>query len=121
MHHACPATRQALRRRVAAAFHEHDANALAGLMLWQGYRDGEALREVARLRQAMQRPLLGVVDATGPPSPSSAPVAPVAGAAAVPAPDLGALTVTLGGVQSESGAPLRFDIAARAGCLWLRP
>lgn len=119
--HACPATRGDLRRRVAAAFGERDANALAGLMLWDGYVDNDAVREVARLQQAMQRPFLGVVDATGPPSPASATVIAPASASSSPAADHGALVVHLGGVRPDPGAFLRFAIKARAGCLWLRP
>jgi hypothetical protein len=122
MRHSCTATRGALRRRVAAAFHDRDPNALAGLMLWQDYGDSEALREVAQLQKAMQRPLLGVVDANGPPPSASAPAPPPpSSSVTTPPPDLGTLVVQLGGVQPDPGTTLRFAIEARAGCLWLHP
>jgi hypothetical protein len=121
--HACPATRKALRERVAAAFARHDANALAGLMLWQGYTDVEALRTLARLKQRMRQPLLEVTDAgrdtTGMSGPTPAPaVAESSGSPVIPEGDL---LVHLGGVQDTPEATLRFAVLARAGCLWLHP
>lgn len=119
---SCPTTREALRRQVAIAFNEHDANALAGLMLWEGYGDSEALHEVARLQKAMRRPLLGVVDATGPPPPASLPAPAAAGSvSATPVPELGALVVHLGGLKPDPDASLLFSIESRAACLWLLP
>lgn len=117
--HGCPATRKALRERVAAAFDRRDANALAGLMLWRGYTDLEAVREMAQLKRQMRQPLLDVADggtdstaATGP---------PVAPAATAPVPQEPDLLVHLGGVQGTPAPPLRFTVLARAGCLWLHP
>lgn len=115
--HACPATREALRQQVAAAFGTHDANALAGLMLWHGFTSTDAVREIAWFMKQMQRPLLDVSDST------LAPTAPVpAYDSSRPMPPLqAAMTVTLGGAGTKGQAPLRFTIAARAGCLWLLP
>lgn len=121
--HACPATREALRQRVADAFARHDANALAGLMLWQGYADIDAVREVARLKRLMRRPLLDVADTdladtstTGSTSP------PAVSGPSVPQPRVtGELWVRLSGVPDGDDSPLRFTVEARAGCLWLRP
>jgi hypothetical protein len=121
--HACPATRKALRERVAKAFARQDANALAGLMLWQGWTDIEAVREVARLKRRMRQPLLDVADAgpdaAGMTGASDAP-ATASTRPAILGPEPG-LLVHLGGVQEASTPPLRFTVAVRAGCLWLRP
>ncbi len=121
--HACPTTRKALRQRVAATFARHDANALAGLMLWQGWTDTEAVREVARLKRLMRQPLLDVADA-GPDTAAmtGAPDAPAA-AATSPVPQVPepGLLVHLGGVQGAPTPPLRYSVEALAGCLWLRP
>jgi hypothetical protein len=122
-HPSCPTTPKALRERVSEAFTRRDPNALAGLMLWDGYRDVDAVREVTRLKRLMRRPLLDVAvtgedapasSATGipPPAASSHAYAPVAQAE---------LLVRLGGVQVESDGPLHFALERRAGCLWLRP
>ncbi|GAB3025279.1 hypothetical protein GCM10027285_04000 [Oleiagrimonas citrea] len=122
--HACPATREALRQRVAAAFAAHDANALAGLMLWEGYDDREAVREIAQMRARMRQPLLGVTDDGAPPpaSTSQAPVTVDAPSSTTAAPSSAAeLNVHLGGVAAQEAGPLRFRVLFRAGCYWLQP
>ncbi|KGI77120.1 DUF4124 domain-containing protein [Oleiagrimonas soli] len=125
--HACPATREALRQRVAAAFVAHDANALAGLMLWQGYGDVEAVQEVARMHRLMQHPLLNVTDGADTSPPSAQPLS-----AMPPVPDADVdttidvmpdddLEVHLGGVEARESGPVRFQVVTRAGCYWLLP
>jgi hypothetical protein len=123
--HACSATRKALRQRVASAFTRHDANALAGLMLWQGYTDAGALREVAHFQQLMRRPLLEVTD-DSPADSASVPATPLPWPAQtsstnVPALPRASLEVHLGGVQPDNPGPLHFDVIFSAGCFWLLP
>ncbi len=123
--HACPASRAALREHVAHAFVQHDANALAGLMLWDDYTDADAQQRLAQFKRWMRHPLLGVGDdgptqapvpAVAPSLATSAPRRPPPGAPAQPD-----LLVRIGGMQGSTGGTLRFAVTARAGCFWLHP
>jgi hypothetical protein len=118
-HHDCPATRKALRTRVADAFDTHNANALAGLMLWHGFSGREAVRRIRWFRKLMRRPLLDVVDGDTPYPPVPAyPATSSTSAEPVPEADM---RIALGGAGTAGTAPLGFAVADRAGCLWLRP
>ncbi|HEX7339042.1 MAG TPA: DUF4124 domain-containing protein, partial [Rhodanobacteraceae bacterium] len=59
----CPRDRHALRERIAAAFRHHDANALAGLMLWRGYDARDAMATLDRLARLVALPFQGFADA----------------------------------------------------------
>lgn len=126
----CPMTPAALKTRVAAAFNAGDANALAGLMLWQGYGRSAAVAGMRRLQSLVREPLVGFGDAadtddagtpTLPTSPPFADNADTASNASEGNDDANTLTLRLGGVDDGSGNQASFGIVPRAGCLWLQP
>jgi len=120
----CASTLGELRQSVIDAFANHDANRLAGLMLWNGYGHGAAVTDIRALSALMQQPLLDLGPAPpGPPAPaadnSADPLASVA--PPVPPPVSDQLVLHTAG-NDGSGVPheLRFGIVRHAGCLWLR-
>ena len=104
--HRCAATTTALRRRVIDAFAAHDPNKLAGLMLWRGYGDRSAVGDLRALTQLVRQPLLSIHFDDEPANGTTIPAAP---------PLASALRL-----RTESGDYASFDVAHRAGCLWLR-
>lgn len=116
----CAADTRQLERVVVQAFAEHDANRLAGVMLWGGYGQPAAVADIRALQRAMREPLLGL--STEPPSGADTEMAgasstAAAGDASVPT----ALVVdTRAGDGTEEPHALRFEVVSRAGCLWLR-
>lgn len=129
----CPATPAALKARVAAAFNAGDANALAGLMLWQGYGRSAAVAGMRRLHSLVREPLVGFGDAadtddastptlpTWPPFADNADTSGNASDGNDGNDDADTLTLRLGGVDDGSGRQASFGIVPRAGCLWLQP
>ncbi len=125
----CPLDRQALRMRVVAAFRRHNANALAGLMLWRGYGAAAADTIVQQLAQLMHAPFLGLAgfDTTGPPAaPATAslpawwppPLLPAHTASVTTPANTNTLDVRLG----HPAPPLvQFEVTRRDGCVWLEP
>lgn len=120
----CPRDRKALENRVADAFRTHDANALAGLMLWRGYSEFGAVHTVHDLADLMQWPFLGFAN-TSPATARSAPAIPglppllpatAQSTALSPQPDV--LVIRLGHPEQPD---ISFVIMQRAGCLWLQP
>jgi len=124
----CAADLGQLRQNVIAAFANHDANRLAGLMLWDGDGRAAALADIHALGEWVRQPLLGL-DA-----PSD--IAPSGSTALPPAPvdsSTAALVASPAGVQPpvgdqlvlhtasiDSHNELRFKVVQRSGCLWLR-
>jgi hypothetical protein len=117
----CATSLAALRQSVIDAFAQHDANRLAGLMLWSGYGRGAAVADIRSLTTMMRRPLLDL----GPPdepapadsvdaslAPDTVPVAPES--------DRQLVLHTAGSDSDGSPHELRFSIVRRSGCLWLR-
>jgi hypothetical protein len=118
----CAATRDELRQSVIDAFANHDANRLAGLMLWNGYGHGDAVADIRALGALVKQPLLGLGPSRDPPlAGSDSGSDPLASAASAPAPASNQLVLQMAG-NDGSGDPreLRFDIVRHAGCLWLR-
>ncbi|HET8554443.1 MAG TPA: hypothetical protein VFL78_06415 [Rhodanobacteraceae bacterium] len=120
----CPRDRKALQKRVADAFRTHDANALAGLMLWRGYSKFGAIHTVHDLAGLMQWPFLGFADAS-PASersvlniPGLPPLMPAPAQSATAALPSDVLTIHLGRPQQPN---VTFAVTTRAGCLWLQP
>jgi hypothetical protein len=119
----CAVTLAELRQSVINAFANHDANRLAGLMLWSGYGHGAAVADIRELGALMKQPLLdlgpsrdsppaGAGSVADPFTPATPPVSP---------PVSDQLVLHTAGTDG-SGSPheLRFDIVRHAGCLWLR-
>jgi hypothetical protein len=120
----CAADVAELRKSVIDAFASHDANRLAGLMLWGGYGRGAAVADIRSLAATMRHPLLDLGPADEPDEPAQASSAtdPLASAAIPDAPaPARQLVLHVGGSDSD-GSPheLHFDIVRRSGCLWLR-
>jgi len=128
----CAANLGELKQSVIEAFASHDANRMAGLMLWNGYGHAAAVADIRALHAQMRQPLLdlGPTDA---PAPASSDLAPPAAAdssadpfAAVPTPPAPPpvsdqlVLHTAGNDGSGSPHELRFNIVRHAGCLWLR-
>ncbi|TAL83339.1 MAG: DUF4124 domain-containing protein [Rhodanobacter sp.] len=122
----CPANRQALQQGVIVAFADHDANRLAGLMLWNGVGRDAAVADVRSLATLMQQPLLGFGPATDQEvaSPSSSlpggTADPAPPAPAGPPPPVKQLIVRTAGHDDETAPAIYFNIVQQAGCLWLR-
>jgi hypothetical protein len=57
---ACPATLDALRDAIAAAFARRDANAIAGIVRWDGVGGGAARERMRDLAALIASPLLGI-------------------------------------------------------------
>ena len=118
----CAASFNQLRQSVIDAFANHNANRMAGLMLWGGYGSGAAVADIRALSALMQQPLL---DAGPPENPDTAPTSSVDSPTAGTSPDAAAagneLVLHLAG-NDGSGNPreLRYGIVRRSGCLWLR-
>lgn len=126
----CAANLGELRQSVIDAFASHDANRLAGLMLWGGYGRGAAIADIRSLGSLMKQPLLDISPADDPassassaakPAPAGSMADPFDPAPAVATPSGNQLVLHTAG-NDGSGDPreLRFDIVRRAGCLWLR-
>ncbi len=117
----CAGTFNELRQSVIDAFANHNANRLAGLMLWNGYASWTAVADIRALSVLMQQPLLDA----GPPdsaavSPSDSPDGTSGDGSTQNAPAAGQLVLHLAGIDG-SGNPreLRYSIVHRYGCLWL--
>ncbi len=59
---ACPASRNELRERIAAAIARNDPNALAGLLRWRGVGANAAASRLRTLRELAGQPLLALDD-----------------------------------------------------------
>jgi hypothetical protein len=105
----CPASEDALRDLVADAFTRRDANALAGVMRWEGVGGAVALQRMRELTELTERPLLGIDidrgagDVTAADSPS--------GAAAM-------ITVHTSSLSGGAGE-YAFRLMPAGGCYWL--
>lgn len=110
----CAASPAALRQHVIDAFAARDPNRLAGLMLWRGYGSHAAVGDIRTLDTLVRAPLIGIhlgdeEETEAAPATSAPPSAQTV--------DARSLQVRTGGA---GGRRARFEIARRAGCLWLR-
>ncbi len=117
----CAGSFNELRQSVIDAFANHNANRLAGLMLWNGYASSTAIADIRALSVLMQLPLLDA----GPPDSAAASRSDNSDAGSgddsPPEPAAaGQLVLHLAGTDS-SGNPreMRYGIVHRYGCLWL--
>jgi hypothetical protein len=118
----CAATLGELRKSVIDAFANHDANRMAGLMLWNGYGHGAAVADIGVLNALMKRPLLDLGPSRdSPPAGADSSADPFTPATPASPPVSDQLVLRTAGTDG-SGSPheLRFDIVRHAGCLWLR-
>ncbi|HEY8681752.1 MAG TPA: DUF4124 domain-containing protein, partial [Rhodanobacter sp.] len=80
----CAASLGQLRQSVIDAFAHHDANRLAGLMLWNGYGRGAAVADIRSLGVLMRQPLLDLGAGDDPDADGSAPMPATSGSSAEP-------------------------------------
>jgi len=104
----CPASTEALRTLLADALARRDANAIAGVLRWDGVGGGEARQRLRELADLAAQPLLGV-DMNGD---EAAPGAPTDSTAAT-------LTVRTGSSESGGTREHEFRIRVNGGCHWL--
>lgn len=124
----CAASVGSLRQSVIKAFARHDANRLAGLILWEGYNQGSATGELRSLNQLMKESLLDI-KIPGTSATNQGPTAaqslggimldPFA-TAATPATGSDGNQLVLQTAGNDGSQEWRFDLVRRAGCLWLR-
>lgn len=105
----CAADVDQLRQATIDAFANGDANRLAGLMLWAGYREHAAVADIRNLAELMRRPLVDI-EVSGGQMPGDPAVADGASQALI-------VHTT---ADDGSTAETRFAIELGAGCLWLR-
>lgn len=103
----CPASEDALRDIVAAAFDRHDANGLAGILRWDGVGGGAARSRLRDLADLAARPLLGIDIETG-----------VGGAPDEPVP-AAVLAIHIDERDGGGGEERDFAIVFEGGCYWL--
>jgi len=105
----CAASTDALRTLIADALARRDANAIAGILRWDGVGGGEARERLRELAELAARPLLGVdMDSDGDAKPDD------------PAPpEPGTLMVRTGSSDEGGTREHAFRISARGGCYWL--
>ncbi|HWU76529.1 MAG TPA: DUF4124 domain-containing protein [Rhodanobacter sp.] len=122
----CAADPAALRQSVIDAFARHDANRLAGLMLWDDYGERAAVSDIRLLGELVSQPLLGLdMPGQSPGGPDETTSSTDAGSILPfpedsqrsPVTENTQLILHLGG---DGINDRRFDVVARAGCLWLR-
>jgi len=103
----CPSSPDALRNVVADALARRDANALAGLMRWEGVGGGEARQRLRELSDLSRQPLLGIdfdSESGDVAAPESAP---------------SSLRVRTGSGDSGGVREHEFHVTATNGCYWL--
>ncbi len=131
----CAASVPELRQSVIDAFGRHDANRLAGLMLWAGYGREAVVADIRSLSELMQRPLLDVGEASEDTAPAPAQSSDMgnlersmdsAGVSTPPSapspPPADRQIVVRTAANDGSGVPheTHFAVVRRSGCLWLR-
>jgi hypothetical protein len=105
----CPASTDALRTLIAQALARRDANAIAGVLRWDGVGGAEARRRLRELSELATRPLLGIDVDGGDEAAAGEP------AASLPA----ALTVRTGSGDDGGTREHEFRISTSGGCYWL--
>ena len=120
----CAADRSELQRSIAEAFANHDANRLAGLMLWQGYGHAAVVADIRSLDNMVHRTLLdfGYPDRAGSADDSFADTSDDPFAQEPPIAEVAPSNEMVLHTRARSGATreARFTIVRRSGCLWLQ-
>lgn len=126
----CAASVGKLRQSIIEAFARHDANRLAGLILWDGYSEDSVTGDIQSLNKLVKEALLdinvpGTAGTNSGPAPAQSlggieldPFDPATPTAPAPAPDGNRLLLHTAG--NDGSQERRFDLVRRAGCLWLR-
>ena len=130
----CAADVAALKGAVIAAFADHDANRMAGLMLWGGYGHGAVVADIQALQRIMREPLLDLGPAgqsatdhatsddvhTAESEPFGAAVSAASSTAGAPATNNTLVLHTSASDGRGQLRELRFTVVRRSGCVWLR-
>lgn len=98
---SCATSAEEIERRLRAAIARHDANAISGLMRWQGYGSAGIGARMLRLRELAAEPLLDLLS-TGDIGTSSA-----------------GLRLRVGGTGGRELQEENFSLISDGGCFWL--
>jgi hypothetical protein len=119
----CPSSVETLRALIAEALARRDANAIAGVMRWDGVGGAAARQRMREIAELAARPMLGI-DTMG--GDLYVPVrtisdAPERDEAPPPAPEPSATTLTVrtGGSEDGGSREHEFGIVHSDGCYWL--
>ncbi len=110
----CPASREALRERIASAIGRRDPNALAALLRWDGIGARSASGYLRMLRALAERPLLAIDE-----NPAAGTQFDTDAASARTSPASDDLRVRTGGGDSSGVREQTFGVDMRDGCYWL--
>ena len=114
----CPASVETLRTLIAEALARRDANAIAGVMRWDGVGGAAARQRMREITELAARPMLGI-DASGRRGPvQAAPDAPEDAEIVQPAPPT-TLLVRTGSSEDGGSREHEFGIIHSEGCYWL--
>jgi len=119
----CPASVETLRALIAEALARRDANAIAGVMRWDGVGGAAARQRMQEIAELAARPMLGI-DTMGGDMSGGAPAigsAPESDEAPLPVPEPSATTLTVRTGSGEDGGSREheFGIVHSDGCYWL--
>ncbi|MGH8171786.1 MAG: DUF4124 domain-containing protein [Rhodanobacteraceae bacterium] len=119
----CPASVETLRTLISEALARRDANAIAGVMRWDGVGGAAARQRMKDIAELAERPMLGIDTSGGEISPDAlSPAAPVEGdepAQRAPESSATILTVRTGGSEDGGSREHEFGIVRSEGCYWL--
>lgn len=121
----CATSPEQLRDRVARAFRQHDAIALSGLFLWQGYGSAAAASGLRELATRVREPLLELrIESTlpawpGPTLRDDRDAEPFAAQRLRIDEPLELLVVTSSGANNTFTNEFRIALTNRSGCWWL--
>jgi hypothetical protein len=119
----CPASVETLRALIAEALARRDANAIAGVMRWDGVGGAAARQRMREIAELAARPMLGI-DTMGGDMPGEVPAGsdvPESDEPLRPAPETSATTLTVRTGSSEDGGSREheFSVVHSDGCYWL--
>jgi hypothetical protein len=119
----CPASVETLRTLIAEALARRDANAIAGVMRWDGVGGAAARQRMQEIAELAARPMLGI-DTMGGELSGEVPVGsdvPENDEPPQPVPETSATTLTVRTGSSEDGGSREheFGVVHSDGCYWL--
>jgi hypothetical protein len=115
----CPASVETLRSLIADALARRDANAIAGMMRWNGVGGAAARQRMREIAELAARPMLGI-DASGSVELTAVAQDTSGDSAIVPLPSPAqTLLVRTGGSEDGGSREHEFGIVHSDGCYWL--
>jgi hypothetical protein len=114
----CPASVETLRTLIADALARRDANAIAGVMRWDGVGGAAARQRMREIAELAARPMLGIDASGGADLVQAAPDAPEDAEIVQPAPPT-TLLVRTGSSEDGGSREHEFGVVHSDGCYWL--